>query len=48
VHLSTDVLAEFNAPLVERVDVPEDAAAEGAVFIKRQQCTQAVRGEALE
>src|SRR5262249_50086489 len=33
-------LAQFNAPLVERVDVPNDALGEDAVFIERDQCAQ--------
>src|SRR5438270_4812242 len=41
-------LAELDAPLVERVDAPDDALREHAVLIKRDELTQGCRIELLE
>ena len=40
-------LAQFHAPLVERIDPPDAALGEHLMFIQRNQRTQAVRGECL-
>ena len=38
-------LAQFDAPLVERVDVPDDALREDAVLVKRDQLAERRRRE---
>src|SRR6185312_4340806 len=40
------LLAQFHAPLVERVDVPDHALHEHAVLVKRDQAAQHARGQA--
>ena len=40
-------LTEFNAPLIEGVDVPDRALSENAVFIKRHQLAEHLRSEAI-
>ena len=43
--LTCEDLAQLNAPLVERVDVPDDTLGEGDVLIVRNQCAQSPRGD---
>src|SRR5437879_2214746 len=41
-------LAELNAPLVERVDAPDNALREHTVLVERDELTQSCRIELLE
>jgi hypothetical protein len=41
-------LSELDAPLIERVDVPDDALGENAVFIKRHQLPERSRRQLFE
>src|SRR5438876_9844332 len=41
-------LAELNAPLIERIDAPDDALREHAVLVERDELTQGCRVELLE
>ena len=40
-------LAEFDAPLVKRVDIPHDALGENAVFVQCHERTEYLRGQPL-
>src|SRR5438874_10326841 len=41
-------LAEFNAPLIERIDAPDDALREHTVLVERDELPQGCRVELLD